>query len=213
MGVTKTMCMHKTTTGLLALLFITCASSLQAADLQAGKGKAVLCAACHGADGNSVNPVWPKLAGQHPKYLEKQLHDFKSGKRKNTNMSPMAAPLSDQDIANLALWFSTQKHKPGAADPALVELGSRIYRGGIPEKGVPACTGCHSPTGAGNPGAGYPALSGQHAEYTKIQLEAFRKGERSNDPAGIMRTIASGLSDQEIEALSPMSRGCTDRLP
>ncbi len=207
MGVTKTMCMHKTTTGLLALLFITWASSLQAADLQAGKEKAVLCAACHGADGNSVNPVWPKLAGQHPKYLEKQLHDFKSGKRKNTNMSPMAAPLSDQDIADLALWFSTQKHKPGAADPALVELGSRIYRGGIPEKGVPACTGCHSPTGAGNPGAGYPALSGQHAEYTKIQLEAFRKGERSNDPAGIMRTIASGLSDQEIEALSSYVSG------
>ncbi len=207
MGVNKTMCMHKTTTGLLALLFFTWVTSLQAADLQAGKDKAVLCAACHGTDGNSVNPVWPKLAGQHPKYLEKQLHDFKSGKRKNTNMSPMAAPLNDQDIANLALWFSTQKPKPGAADPALVELGSRIYRGGIPDKGVPACTGCHSPTGAGNPEAGYPALSGQHAEYTKIQLEAFRKGERNNDPAGIMRTIASGLSDQEIEALSSYVSG------
>ncbi|RME35819.1 MAG: cytochrome c4 [Gammaproteobacteria bacterium] len=199
--------MRKTTTGLLALLTLAWATSLQAADPQAGKARSALCAACHGADGNSVNPVWPKLAGQHPRYLEKQLRDFRSGKRKNSNMSPMAAPLSDEDIANLAAWFSLQKRSPGAADPALVEQGARIYRGGIPERGVPACTGCHSPTGAGNPEAGYPALSGQHAEYTRIQLEAFRKEERSNDPAGIMRTIASTLKDREIRALASYVSG------
>ena len=176
-------------------------------DAVAGKAKAAVCAACHGADGNSVNPVWPKLAGQGQKYLLKQLHDFKSGARKNASMSPMAAPLSDQDIDNLTAYFSIQERTPGAADKALVTLGEKIYRGGKPDQGIAACMACHGPTGAGNPAAGYPALNGQHSAYTTLQLKAFRHGDRGNDPAGIMRTEATSLSDDEIKAVASYISG------
>jgi len=176
-------------------------------DAGTGKAKAAVCAACHGADGNSINPVWPTLAGQGQKYLAKQLHDFKSGARKNTSMSPMAAPLSDEDIDNLAAYFSIQKRKPGAADKALVALGEKIYRGGKLDKGTTACMACHGPTGAGNPAAGYPALEGQHPEYTTLQLKAFRQGDRGNDPAGMMRMEAASLSDDEIKALASYVSG------
>lgn len=174
---------------------------------KAGKAASTTCAACHGADGNSSNPVWPKLAGQGEPYLIKELHDFKSGKRKNPIMNPMAASLSDQDIANLATYFNSQKRTLGAADPKLVEVGQKIYRGGDAQSGVPACMACHGPAGEGNPQARYPALGGQHAEYVAAQLKAFRSGQRANDPASMMRTIAARMTDSQIDAVASYVQG------
>ena len=175
-------------------------------DLAAGEAKATqVCAACHAADGTrglSANPI---LQGQHPEYLVKQLQDFKSGKRKNPVMSGMAAPLSDADMRNVAAFYASKKAKDGfAANKDLVALGEKIYRGGIAAKSVPACAGCHSPNGAGIP-AQYPRLSGQHTEYTKAQLTAFRQGDRGNAP--MMATIAANLSDKEIAALADYIAG------
>lgn len=171
-----------------------------------------VCAACHGADGNSTLPVNPRLAGQHPEYLLKQLMNFKSqgGKpadRANAVMGGMAAPLSAQDMGNLAAYFASQKPKPGAArDPDLAKLGQSIYRGGIMAKGVAACASCHSPNGAGIPSQ-FPRLAGQHAEYVAAQLKTFRSGDRTNDPNSMMRTIAAKLSDREISAVSDYVAG------
>ena len=189
------------------IMAVATAAAQPQGDPQAGKAASTTCAACHGADGNSTNPVWPKLAGQGAPYIIKELHDFKSGARKNPMMSPMAAPLSDKDIANLAAYFTSQKRTLGAADPKLVEEGGKIYRGGDAETGVPACMACHGPGGAGNPEAKYPALGGQHAEYVAAQLKAFRSGERANDPASMMRTIASRMTDAQINAVSSYVQG------
>ncbi len=199
--------MNKKLLCLTPLLMAFCLGAQAQGDPQAGKAKSAVCAACHGADGNSSNPVWPKLAGQAREYLAKQLHDFKSGTRKNPNMSPMAAPLSEADIDDLASYFSLQQRKPGSADKALVARGEQLYRGGDLDKGMPACAACHSPTGAGNPAARYPALSGQHADYTRLQLEAFRKGTRGNDPGGMMRSVAAKLTEDQIKALSSYISG------
>lgn len=188
-------------------LFMIATNSGHAADPAKGKTLSATCAACHGADGNSVNPVWPKLAGQHAKYLYKQLTDFKDGNRSNAQMSPMAASLSDEDMADIAAYFSSQKTKRGAANPDLIEAGEKIYRAGDAETGVAACMACHGPTGAGNPGALYPALSGQHAEYIKIQLNAFKAGTRSNDINKVMRTIAGSMTTEQIEAVSEYIQG------
>lgn len=188
-------------------LFMIATNSGYAADPAKGKTLSATCAACHGADGNSVNPVWPKLAGQHAKYLYKQLTDFKEGNRSNAQMSPMAAPLSNENMADIASYFSSQKTKRGAANPDLIETGEKIYRAGDAETGVPACMACHGPTGAGNPGALYPVLSGQHAEYIKIQLNAFKAGTRSNDANKVMRTIAGSMTTEQIEAVSEYIQG------
>jgi cytochrome c553 len=184
-------------------------------DAAAGQAKAAVCAACHNADGNSVISANPMLAGQGARYLAKQLHDFKSGARANPVMMGMAAPLSDQDILDLAAWFSSQKPQTRAADPAQVKLGEKIWRGGNLESGVLACTGCHGPSGRGNTLAGFPALRGQHADYVEVQLKAFRgaaRGDltgdkRENDPEGIMRGVVKHLSDTEIKALSQFVSG------
>ncbi len=166
-----------------------------------------VCSACHGADGNSVSPANPSLAGQHAEYLAKQLSNFKSGARKNPVMSTMAAPLSDQDIKGLAAYFQGQKPKNHTAkDPALVALGQKIYRGGIAAKGVAACAACHGPSGAGIP-AQFPRLAGQYSDYTTAQLQAFRSHDRNNDPNAMMETIASRLSDQEIKAVAEYVAG------
>ncbi len=167
-----------------------------------------VCSACHGADGNSVTPVNPVLAGQHADYIVKQLTDFKANKaRKNPVMLGMAGPLSPQDMQNLGAYFESQKPKPRAAkDPALVKLGQQIYRGGILAKGVAACTSCHGPNGAGVP-AQFPRVAGQFPEYVIAQLQAFRLGERANDPNGMMRTIAAKLSDNEIKAVAEYIAG------
>lgn len=171
-----------------------------------------VCAACHGADGNSAISANPSLAAQHPEYTLKQLANFKprNGKpaeRANPVMTGMVANLSAEDMANLALYFAGQKAKPRAAsDPDLVKLGREIYRGGVLGKNVAACAACHSPNGAGIP-AQYPRLAGQHAEYIEVQLKAFRSGDRANDANGMMRTVAARLSDVEIRALAEYVSG------
>jgi len=172
------------------------------------KGEAsftAVCAACHGADGNSGIPANPKLAHQHPEYLVKQLQEFKAGKRNNPIMKGFASALSDDDMRNIAYWVTAKPAKPGfAKDKALVAMGERIYRGGIADRQVPACAGCHSPTGAGIPSQ-YPRLAGQHADYTAAQLTAFRDGVRANSLP--MTQVAAKLNDREIKAVADYIAG------
>jgi cbb3-type cytochrome c oxidase subunit III len=172
------------------------------------KGEAsfgAVCAACHGADGNSGTPTYPKLAKQHPEYIVKQLQEFKSGKRDNAIMKGFATTLSDEDMKNIAYWVTTKEAKPGfAKDKELVTLGERIYRGGIADRQVPACAGCHSPNGAGIPSQ-YPRLSGQHADYAIAQLTAFREGVRKNSIQ--MTQVAAKLNDREIKAVADYVAG------
>ena len=171
-----------------------------------------VCAACHGADGNSAQPANPNLAGQHADYTLKQLVNFKSqgdkpAERSNPIMAGMVANLSAEDMRNLAAYFENQKPRPRTArDPQLVKLGQTIYRGGVAARGVAACTACHGPSGAGVP-AQFPRLAGQYADYTAAQLKAFRAGERANDPNRMMRTLAEKLSDREIAALAEYIAG------
>lgn len=191
------------------------APAAPAGDAAAGKAKAVACGACHNPDGNSVISTNPKLAGQGAQYIAKQLQDFKSGKRANPIMMGMAGPLSDQDILDIAAYFAAQKSSTSAADPAQVQAGEKVWRGGNLQSGVMACTGCHGPSGRGNLQAAYPALRGQHADYVEIQLKAFRgtaRGDltgdkRENDPEGMMRGVAKNLSDSEIKALAQFVTG------
>jgi len=190
---------------LCGLLALTPAAT--AGDPAAGQQKSAICAACHGTDGNSVNPTWPRLAGQHVEYTVKQLHDFRDKHRENAQMSPMAAPLSDADIDDLAAYFSSQASSGGVAHPEHLELGSKIYRAGNPRTGLPACMACHGPSGSGNGAAGYPALAGQHAEYTAIQLKAFKAEQRANDKDSVMRAIAGKMTIKEIEAVSDYIQG------
>ncbi|MEM9531511.1 MAG: c-type cytochrome [Pseudomonadota bacterium] len=179
-------------------------------DPEAGKDKAALCAACHGADGNSVVGEWPKLAGQHAKYTLRQIKLFKSQNRESLVMYPVISMVSDEDAADIAAYYSTQKVKPGTADESVVAVGESIYRGGNPANGVPACMACHGPSGRGNPGAGYPALGGQHAQYTGAILRRFQGGEIWGDAKeanAIMAAIAGRLSEDEIVALSSYIEG------
>jgi cytochrome c553 len=165
-----------------------------------GQALSMICAACHGADGNSPIPVNPILAQQHPDYIAKQLANFKSGARANPIMAGMVANLSPEDMLHLAAYFGGQKQHPAAAkDRELATLGQKLYRAGDAERGLPACAACHSPTGAGIP-AQYPRLSGQNPDYTVVQLKAFRAGERANDANNMMRAIAAKLTDREIAA-------------
>lgn len=172
------------------------------------KGEATygaVCAACHGADGNSAISANPKLAQQHPDYIVKQLQEFKSGKRANAIMMGMSAALSEQDMKNIAAWLETKAAKKGfAKDKELVTLGERIYRGGIADRQIAACAGCHSPTGAGIPSQ-YPRLAGQHADYAVAQLTAFREGVRKNNTQ--MTQVAAKLNDREIKAVSDYIAG------
>jgi cytochrome c553 len=194
---------------LAATVFSSVASEVATAvkpDLAKGEASfAGVCAACHAPDGNSLIPVNPKLAQQHPEYLIKQLTEFKSGKRENAVMTGMAAPLSNDDMKNISYWLASKKATPGAAkEKDLVLLGEKIYRGGIADRQIPACAGCHSPNGAGIP-AQYPRLSGQHAEYSVAQLTAFRDGVRNNNLQ--MTQIAAKLNDREIKAVSDYIAG------
>lgn len=175
-------------------------------DLAKGEASfAGVCAACHAPDGNSLIPVNPKLAQQHPEYLIKQLVEFKAGKRENAVMNGMAAALSEADMKNIAYWLGSKKATPGVAkEKDLVLLGEKIYRGGIADRQIPACAGCHSPNGAGIP-AQYPRLSGQHAEYAVAQLTAFRDGVRQNSLQ--MSQIAAKLNDREIKAVADYIAG------
>jgi cytochrome c553 len=172
---------------------------------QGGAKYAAVCAACHGPDGNSGIPANPKLAQQHPEYVIKQLQEFKSGKRPSPIMQGFAAQLTEADMKNVAYWAAAQKAKPGfARDKELVALGERIYRGGIAERQIAACSGCHSPNGAGVPSQ-YPRLSGQHADYVAAQLVAFRDGVRKNSLQ--MNQVAAKLNDREIKAVSDYIAG------
>jgi len=177
------------------------ATAAPKADLAKGEATATaVCVACHATDGSRGLADNPILQGQHPQYILKQLQEFKSGTRKSAIMAPMASMLSDEDMLNVAAFYAAKKPLVGAAkNPATVELGERIYRGGIAKKSVPACAGCHSPNGAGIP-AQYPRLGGQHAAYIKAQLVAFRQEERTNNAS--MAEIASNLSDKEIDAVA-----------
>ena len=199
--------MNKTIVSLLLALCL--AGAAQAAgDPAAGQAKAVVCGACHGVDGNSALANFPKLAGQGERYLLKQMQDIKSGARPVVEMTGMLEPLSEQDMADVAAYFASQKMSVGAADATLVERGQALFRGGKLAEGMPACTGCHAPDGAGIATAGYPHLGGQHAGYIAKQLTAFREGERSNDgDAMIMRDIAAKLSNKDIEAVSSYVQG------
>ena len=187
---------------------VVAAAPVMAAKPDLVKGEATftaVCAACHGADGNSGTPAYPKLSQQHPEYLVKQLQEYKSGKRKNAIMQGFAATLSDADMKNVAYWATSKKAKPGfSKEKELVTMGERIYRGGIADRQVPACAGCHSPTGVGIPSQ-YPRLSGQHSEYTAAQLTYFRDGIRTNSLQ--MTQVAAKLNDKEIRAVADYIAG------
>ncbi|KAF0861914.1 cytochrome c [Pseudomonas sp. LD120] len=199
--------MNKLLVSLLLTLGITGVAHA-AGDAAAGQAKAAVCGACHGPDGNSMAPNFPKLAGQGERYLDKQLHDIKSGKRQVLEMTGLLTNLSDQDLADLAAYFASQKGSVGAADPKLVARGEELFRGGKLDQGMPACIGCHAPNGAGNAAAGFPHLGGQHAQYVAKQLTDFREGNRTNDgDTMIMRAIAAKLSNKDIEAVSSYIQG------
>ena len=176
-------------------------------DPVAGKKKAALCIGCHGVDGNSSNPDWPSLAGQHAEYLTKQINDFKSKARVDGTMNAMVGSLSDSDTANIAAFFASNKAKLAGANKDSIELGKNIYRGGIAKRGVAACASCHGPSGAGNPAAKFPALSGQHAKYTAKALNDFASGARSNDAQSMMRDVAGKLKANEIKAVAEYIAG------
>ena len=205
----------KLTASLLVSAFAACftlastageASPAGKPDLAKGEASyGAVCTACHGPEGNSPTPTFPKLAQQHPQYLVKQLTEFKSGKRDNAIMLGMASALSDVDMKNIAYWLGSRKSQPGfAKDKDLAALGERIYRGGLADRQVPACAGCHGPTGAGIP-AQYPRLGGQHADYVVAQLTAFRDGVRKNSVP--MTQVAAKLNDREIKALADYVAG------
>lgn len=199
--------MNKWLVSFATVLAISTANVQAAGDAAAGKTKSATCMACHGADGNSPNPIWPKLAGQHSSYIVGQLQDFKSGARKNDLMSPMAAPLSDQDMADLAAYFSSQTQNPGTAAANQVTLGEKIYRAGNPQSKVAACMACHGPTGSGNAPAKFPRISGQHAAYVEKALKDFRAKARDNDANKMMRGVAANMTDAEIAAVAQYVQG------
>lgn len=182
---------------------------LKAGDAKAGKGKAAVCGACHGVDGNSTDPQYPRLASQNAHYTAQQLAKFKSGERANPIMAGMAAPLSKQDMADIAAYFSAQEVHAGVADESLVGPGAKLYREGDASRKIPACMSCHGPDGAGNPGAPYPHLAGQHADYVQSVLTAWHDGDTWGDDehAKIMPTIAKRLDKQDIAALASYIEG------
>jgi cytochrome c553 len=178
-------------------------------DATAGQAKAAACGACHGMDGNSSDAQYPKLAGQHETYIAQQLHKFKDGERQNAIMLGMATPLSDQDMRDVGAYFASKQPLPGVADQALVEHGQKLYREGDPERGIPACMACHSIDGRGNPGAMYPQLTSQHAQYIEAKLKDFHDGTTwgQEAQAQIMPTIAKNLTPQDIAALASYVEG------
>lgn len=166
-----------------------------------------VCGACHSTDGNSNTPAHPVLAGQHPEYITKQLHDFRSGARRNAIMAPNVVGLSDEDMLNLGAYFAAQTPKPRLArDAELVAAGQRLYKGGNPGSGVPACASCHGPNGAGIP-VQFPRLAGQHARYVETQLRNFRSGDRANDGGRMMQVIARKMTDREMRAVAEYISG------
>jgi cytochrome c553 len=197
-----------------SLLVFVSAHAFAEGDAAAGQAKSAVCAACHGADGNSMVPNWPKLAGQHEQYLVRQILLIQSGARMVPEMMAIVPGLSAQDIADLAAYFSSQANAGGVADESKVALGEQIFRAGNAESGVPACMACHGPAGEGNPLAGYPALAGQQAVYTANILNRFRAGENwgEEDAASqVMNGVAAELTDDEIDAVASYIQGLYHR--
>jgi cytochrome c553 len=192
---------------MVAVALMAAGGARAAGDATAGQQKSAPCQACHGTDGNSAVGMYPNIAGQNASYITVQLKALRDGQRKDPVMSPMAANLSDQDIADLAAYFASQKVKLGSVPDNAVAPGGLIYRAGDSKTGVPACMACHGPTGTGNGPAGWPALSGQHPEYITKQLGLYASGERSTDINGIMRDVASRMSKTEIDAVSQYVSG------
>ena len=181
-----------------------------AGDAGAGQSKSAICAACHGADGNSAVPNWPKIAGQHADYMERQLGLIKSGARPVPEMAGIVMGLSEQDMADLSAYFASQNRTAGLADESLLAVGERIYRAGNAATDVPACMACHGPVGEGNPLAGYPALAGQHSVYSEKMLTGFRSGTNwgANDESSkVMNGVANRLTDAQIKAVSAYMQG------
>ncbi len=176
-------------------------------DIEAGKTKAVVCAGCHGPDGNSFNPMWPKLAGISTSYFTKQINDFKAGTRKDPIMSAQADAISDEDLINLAAYFSSQTRSTGTTAADQAELGGKIYRAGNSATNVAACMACHGPTGTGNDAAGFPSLAGQQALYIEKALKDFRSGARVNDVNDMMRGVSANMTDAEITAVAQFVQG------
>jgi len=193
------------------VLLLIISASLYAGDAEKGKTLAASCAACHGSDGNSSNPIWPSLAGQHELYIERQLKLFKNGLRASTMMGPMVAGLQEQDMADIAAYFSSQKPKLLAADPDLVELGQKIYQGGLKDRNIPACMACHGPTGQGNPLSGYPVVAGQNSVYMENELMLYKNGRIIDDKddvnGKIMADVVRFMSNDEIKAVSSYMQG------
>jgi len=182
-------------------------SALPAGSVEAGATKAVTCGACHGANGNSVNPEWPSLAGLGADYIAEQLYNFKSGKRVNAIMLGMAATLSADDMADLGAYFDSLTNTGLESDPTYWQAGEKLYRGGDPTRGIPACMACHGPNGAGNGPAKFPALRGQHSVYVIKQLTDYASGARTTGPNGIMQTIAKRLSADDMRNLAAYVQG------
>ena len=194
----------------VSLMLLVSLPAFAKGDAEAGQGKSAICAACHGMDGNSTVPTWPKLAGQHESYLTRQATLIKSGARMVPEMAGITPGLSEQDIEDISAYFASQVNSGGVADESKVELGERIYRAGNAESGVPACMACHGPAGEGNPLSGYPALAGQHSVYTAKALTRFRAGENWGEqdaPSQIMNGSAAALTDEEIEAVASYLQG------
>ena len=182
-------------------------SSHAAGDIEAGRAKAAVCAGCHGQNGNSTNPVWPKLAGQHAFYIEKELRDFQNKKRVDPTMAPMVAGLNDTDIEDIAAYFASLSSTVEAADADKIKLGEKVYRAGNADNGLPACIACHGPNGAGNAPAHFPRIGGQHAAYLAKSLKDFKVETRNNDQKAMMRDIAGRMTNKEIDAVSSYISG------
>jgi cytochrome c553 len=190
-------------------------AAVKPGDAAAGQGKAAACGACHGLDGNSTDPQYPRLAGQSEQYIAAQLANFKSGKRMNPIMAGFAQALSEQDMQDVGAYFATKASLPGVADQAFVEQGQKLYRQGDVDRGIPACMACHGPDGGGNPGAHYPQLTSQHAKYVESRLKAWHEGGTPGDDAHtkIMVTIAQKLDDKDIAAVASYIEGLHTNEP
>ena len=191
-------------TGMLFFAALSMVPAATAGNAEAGKAKAAACGGCHGMDGNSMIPAYPKLAGQNEAYIVKQIHDFKTNStRQNAIMLGMAAGLSDEDAADIGAYYQSQKLAAAAPfDESKLAVGREIYKGGNLQTGVPACQACHGPNGAGTAGIGYPQLGGQYVDYTLAQLKAFKEGARSNDDKMLMRSIVEKMSEEDMVAVA-----------
>jgi cytochrome c553 len=186
----------------LILLLIAPISFTMAGDVEAGKSKSIVCSACHGQDGNSINPLWPSLAGQHKQYTIHTLRAYQNGTRVDAVMQAQVMALTEQDIEDIAAYYNAQTMQKKDYDHGLAKKGESLYRGGNASTGVAACIACHGPTGRGNPGAGYPSLAGQHAEYTEDALKGYTNTERKAGLNDMMQSLATRLTAEEIEAVS-----------